>query len=102
MAIQEIDEASLQKVMQDESGKAAVYFFTPLCGTCKIGERMLEIAEMTGISVPLHKLNINYAPQLREQWKIASVPCLVLIENGKPVQKEYAMKSVDHVYLMLK
>ncbi|MEV5026554.1 thioredoxin family protein [Paenibacillus sp. LPE1-1-1.1] len=102
MAIREIDEASLQKLMHAESGKAAVYFFTPLCGTCKIGERMLEIAEMTGISVPLHKLNINYAPQLRDLWKIASVPCLVLLENGIPVQKEYAMKSVDHVYLMLK
>jgi thioredoxin-like negative regulator of GroEL len=102
MAIREIDEASLQKLMLAESGKAAVYFFTPLCGTCKIGERMLEIAEVTGISVPLHKLNINYAPHLRDLWKIASVPCLVLLENGIPVQKEYAMKSVDHVYLMLK
>jgi len=102
MAIQEIDEASVMSLLHAESGKAAVYFFTPLCGTCKIGERMLEIAELTGISVPLYKLNINYAPRLREQWQIASVPCLTVVENGKPVQKEYAMKSVDHVYLMLK
>ncbi|WP_053372592.1 thioredoxin family protein [Paenibacillus sp. FJAT-27812] len=102
MAIQEIDEPSLLNIMLAEGGKAAVYFFTPLCGTCKIGERMLEIADMTGISVPLYKLNINYAPRLREQWKIASVPCLAILENGELIQKEYAMQSVDHVYLMLK
>lgn len=102
MAIHEIDEASLQNIIQANSGKAAVYFFTPLCGTCKIGERMLEIADMTGISVPLYKININFAPRLREQWKISSVPCLALLENGEPIQMEYAMNSVDHVYLMLK
>ncbi|OMF36950.1 thiol reductase thioredoxin [Paenibacillus sp. FSL H8-0548] len=97
-----MDEAALQSLIHTENRKIAVYFFTPLCGTCKIGERMLEIAQATGISVPLYKLNINYAPRLREQWKIASVPCLVLLENGEPIRNEYAMKSVDHVYLMLK
>ncbi|WP_139992927.1 thioredoxin family protein [Paenibacillus paridis] len=102
MTIQEIDEKSLFNLMSSGSGKTAVYFFTPLCGTCKLGERMLEIAELTGTSVPLYKLNINYAPRLREQWKIASVPCLVLLENGEPLQKEYAMASVDHVYSLLK
>ncbi|WP_424767609.1 thioredoxin family protein [Paenibacillus sp. sgz302251] len=102
MAIHEINEASLQKQIHEVSGRTAVFFYTPLCGTCKIGERMLEIAEVAGISVPLFKLNINFAPRLRDEWQIASVPCLVLLENGKPVQKEYAMKSVDHVYLMLK
>jgi thioredoxin-like negative regulator of GroEL len=102
MAIQELDEASLLNILLSDSGKAAVYFFTPLCGTCKIGERMLEIAELTGISVPLYKLNINYAPRLREQWQISSVPCLAIVDDGELIQKEYAMQSVDHVYLMLK
>jgi thioredoxin-like negative regulator of GroEL len=102
MAIQELDEASLLNILLSDSGKAAVYFFTPLCGTCKIGERMLEIAELTGISVPLYKLNINYSPRLREQWQISSVPCLAIVEDGELIQKEYAMQSVDYVYLMLK
>lgn len=102
MAILELDEAALQNLTHADSGKAAVFFFTPLCGTCKIGERMLEIASVAGISVPLYKLNINYAPKLRDKWQIASVPCLVLLENGNLIQKEYAMKSVDHIYLMLR
>lgn len=102
MSINELDEAAIQNILHANSGKTAVFLFTPLCGTCKIGERMLEIAQLTGISVPLYKLNINYAPRLREQWQITSVPCLIILENGIPIQKEYAMKSVDHIYLMLK
>lgn len=102
MAIQELDESALLHIVSESSGKAAVFFFTPLCGTCKLGERMLEIAEATGISAPLYKLNINYAPKLREQWQIASVPCLAVYENGALQIKEYAMQSVGHVYALLK
>ncbi|WP_138754396.1 thioredoxin family protein [Paenibacillus sinopodophylli] len=102
MGIREITEASLLDLLQSDSRKTAVYFFTPLCGTCAIGERMLEIAEITGISVPLYKLNINYAPHLRDKWKISSVPCLALLQDGEPLRLEYAMHAVDHLYLMLK
>lgn len=102
MAIQELDEASLLKMTIAESGKAAILFFTPLCGTCKLAERMLEIAEAAGISTSLYKVNINYAPHLRDHWRITSVPCLAVLQDGEPIQFEYAMKSVDHIYLLLK
>ncbi|MOA38636.1 Thioredoxin [compost metagenome] len=102
MNIPETDQASVLEQLQAYSGRTAIYLFTPLCGTCKLGERMLEIALAAGASVPLSKLNINYAPQLREKWRISSVPCLVLLEHGSPVKKEYAMQAVDHVYSLLK
>ncbi|WP_227872211.1 thioredoxin family protein [Paenibacillus albus] len=83
-------------------GKEAVFFFTPLCGTCKVGLRMLEVAEAAGISTSVFLININFAPVLREKWKVASVPCLVLTQAGEPVQMEYAMQSVDTLYRLLK
>ncbi|WP_256217632.1 thioredoxin family protein [Paenibacillus sp. OV219] len=98
-------EITEQQWLQQEAasqGKEAVFFFTPLCGTCRIGLRMLEIAEAAGISTPVFLMNINYAPILREKWRVASVPCLVLTEEGKPVQMEYAMQSVDTLYQLLK
>ncbi|MBD2869402.1 thioredoxin family protein [Paenibacillus arenilitoris] len=102
MAIRDIDEAAAERLAHPDNGPAAVYFYTPLCGTCKLGERMLEIAVAAGADTPVAKLNINYAPHLRDVWRIASVPCLVLLQGGEPVRKEYAMKSVDSLYLLLK
>lgn len=102
MAIQELEEAALFEHIQGSGGKAGILFFTPLCGTCMVGERMLEIAEATGVSTPIYKININYAPKLRDQWQIASVPCLVVLEGGVPVRKEYAMQSVQHLYALLR
>jgi len=80
----------------------AILFHTPLCGTCRIAERMLEVAEAAGIPTKLYKMNIAFAPRLRESWRIASVPCLVVLRDGHPVRFEYAMHSVVHLFEVLR
>jgi len=52
--------------------------------------------------VALLKTNINFAPKLRDSWQIASVPCLALLRDGRPVRLVYAMRSVQDVHAMLK
>ncbi|AWB43102.1 thioredoxin [Paenibacillus sp. CAA11] len=103
MPLLEITEPQLLQILDETSvdNRQAVLFYTAFCGTCKLGERMLEIVEATGKSMPISKININYAPQLREKWKIASVPCLVVLEGEEPAMQEYAMRSVDHLYALL-
>ncbi len=82
--------------------KEALYFYTSLCGTCKLGERMLEIIDSMDKHIPIHKININYAPALRDSWQITSVPCLVVLQHGEPEEFIYAMRSVDYLYGFIK
>ncbi|MCQ6563170.1 thioredoxin family protein [Paenibacillus mendelii] len=100
--MREIDEAELKAIVSKANGHEAVLFYTPLCGTCKIAERMLGIVEATSASIPMYKVNINYTPEVRDAWKIASVPCLVVLKDGQPLRKEYAMQSVDYLYEIMK
>lgn len=102
MMIQEINEAEWLKFKDQRVGKSAIFFYTSMCGTCNLAEQMLEIVDVTGVPYKLYKININFAPKLREDWKISSVPCLVLLRNGQPVQFDYAMHSVVHLYGILK
>lgn len=101
MALQEINEAQLKQLGEMDVGKAAVLIYTPLCGTCKVAERMLDIAEAAGIGYRLYKANINYLPQIREQWRITSIPCLALLDNGRVKEMIYAMQSVDYLHRLL-
>lgn len=89
------------KTSLGESGRALL-FFTPFCGTCALGEKMLEVVQATGKSMDLAKININYAPRLRDEWRIESVPCLVVVRGDEVLRKEYAMRSVDHLYEILR
>lgn len=96
------EQTEKEWLQRPKAEREAAFFYTPLCGTCKIGLRMLEIVEATGVTLPIAKININFAPSLRDGWRIASVPALVLVEDGEPVRTEYAMQSVDAIYRLLK
>jgi thioredoxin-like negative regulator of GroEL len=70
-----------------------VYFYTPLCGTCQVASRMLQVvAEM--VPLKLGKMNLNFHPSLAVNMAVESVPCLLLIKNGVVTDKLYAFHSV--------
>lgn len=102
MAIIEMNEKQYLNPLSIKQEKEAIFFYTGLCGTCKIGERMLEIIDTMNNHIPINKININYAPNLRDLWQIKSVPCLVVIHKGKPEQFIYAMRSVDYLHEIVK
>ncbi|OAS16251.1 thioredoxin family protein [Paenibacillus oryzisoli] len=100
--MQELSQQELRdKVNQVSEGSFAVFLYTPLCGTCKVTERMLDIILTMKPNLPLVKSNINFLPHLSQEWRIASVPCVVIIEPGKEKQYMYRMQSVDELYRRL-
>ena len=44
----------------------AIYIFTPLCGTCQLAGKMLDIAKEVLPNASLEKVNLNYAKELAE------------------------------------
>lgn len=102
MAIIEVTEDEWLRLKRIGGGRDALMFYSPFCGTCKVALRMLEVVDAAGVPTALYKMNINYAGKLRDAWQIASVPCLVVLEDGQPVRKEYAMRSVAHLFTSLK
>jgi thioredoxin-like negative regulator of GroEL len=79
-----------------------VYLYTPLCGTCKVGGKMLEVVENMLPSLPFYKTNLNFSPRLAKQWKVESVPCYVLFSGTEIVKREYTFHSVSHLYDTIK
>ncbi|MBP1155504.1 MULTISPECIES: thioredoxin family protein [unclassified Paenibacillus] len=74
-----------------------VYFYTPLCGTCKVGIRMLEVVVAMHPDIPVGLCNINYAQALAQGWRIESVPCLVKLEGGTPSALLYRLGTVQEL-----
>jgi thioredoxin-like negative regulator of GroEL len=102
LALQQISEDDWLRLKRIGGGQDALFFASPFCGTCKVAERMLDVVQAIGVPVTLYKLNINEAVKLRSDWRITSVPCIVIIKNGEPERIEYAMRSVEHLLQLLK
>jgi thioredoxin-like negative regulator of GroEL len=90
--MKEWNKEDLESVFTKES-TGIVYFYTPLCGTCQLASKMLRVtAEM--IPQEIGKINLNFYPDLAIKMEIESVPCLVLLKNGRITDKIYAFQSV--------
>lgn len=98
----ELTKLEIEQKLEEEAGTFAVFFYTPLCGTCKLAERMLHIVLEMYPDLPLYKSNINLMSELGVKWKITNVPSLVIFKDKEPLQKVFAMKSVDFLYNVLK
>ncbi|OKL37715.1 thioredoxin family protein [Domibacillus mangrovi] len=78
--------------------KAALYVYTPMCGTCQVAGKMLDVVEAMNIDLPLERVNLNYHEDLAREFGVESVPCLLLISEGKLKKKVYAFQSVPYIY----
>ncbi|NHX21916.1 thioredoxin, partial [Escherichia coli] len=45
--------------------KHLIFGYTPMCGTCKMSERMLDIANEI-LQLPVKKIDLNYHPKYSE------------------------------------
>ncbi|AMO86498.1 hypothetical protein B857_03706 [Solibacillus isronensis B3W22] len=82
--------------------QTAFFLYTPMCGTCEVSEKMLEVIEKLLPDLQLGMANINYLGDLPYELKIESVPCLIVSDNGELTNKIYAFKSVPFLYEILK
>ncbi len=100
-----IREATYEQIMQQRFKRSStiLYFYTPLCGTCKLARQMLEVVLAT-LDDPERQeqevlaCNLNQMPSVAKEWEITSVPCLTFLHDGKIVEKLYSFQSVDNIY----
>ncbi|MGG3563688.1 thioredoxin family protein [Neobacillus rhizosphaerae] len=80
----------------EKKSTGLIYFYTPLCGTCQLASKMLQVVEEL-VDTPMGKMNLNFYPQLARDLAIESVPCLLIVRDGKVVEMLYAFHSVPYL-----
>ncbi|MDT8859952.1 thioredoxin family protein [Alkalihalobacillus sp. MEB130] len=100
--MQDISHHTLEKMLANRDPVTAVFVYTPLCGTCKLASKMMTVVESALEPFPIFSLNINHSPAFAQNWKIKSVPCLLLFQKGLGVERIYAFHSIGYLHSMLK
>ncbi|MDW4100005.1 thioredoxin family protein [Staphylococcus saprophyticus] len=93
-----------QRVNIDEhinQEKHLIFGYTPTCGTCKVSERMLDIANEI-LKLPITKIDLNFHPDFSQEHEIQSVPVLMLMSKGEEQKRIYAFQSVPNLLENLK
>ncbi|AKG35058.1 thioredoxin family protein [Paenibacillus durus] len=98
--MKEMKEHELLEAIGRSGACLAVFLETPLCGTCKVARRMMDVAEhLLPRDYALVSGNVNLLPSIVRQYRIASVPALLIFDadRDRPPRVHYALDSVERV-----
>lgn len=79
-----------------------VDFYADWCGPCKMMAPMVkELADELSDTITVGKLNIDENMDIAMNYRVASIPTLMLFKGGKPAGKLVGVQDKDDVLDMI-
>lgn len=94
--MREIQKNEQIEVVNKDEG--CIFIHSPFCGTCHLARKMLESIEVMWDKTAFYEMNAPYFPDFLQHHKIKSVPCLLVIKDGKIQETIYAFHSVPFLH----
>lgn len=80
------------------SGVVLIDFWAEWCGPCQVMLPILsDFANDIGDKVKVGKINVDENPALAQQFRVMSIPTLIVLKDGKPVEMMVGVKQKDEL-----
>ncbi len=101
MSITVITQENFASEVLEAKETVLLDFWAPWCGPCRMLMPLIEeiAAERTDIKVG--KINVDDNPELANQFGVMSIPTLVVMKEGKPVNQAVGGRSKAAILAML-
>ena len=98
MAILHITKENFEKEILKSEVPVVVDFWAAWCGPCKaLAPRLEEADSRLNSKVKIAKINIDEEEELAAQFRVMSIPTLLLFKNGTPVEKSVGLVSTEEL-----
>ncbi|WP_349945867.1 thioredoxin [Lacrimispora sp. BS-2] len=102
MAVITLTQENFQTEVANNSGIVLVDFWATWCGPCKMFAPIIdEIADENLPDVKVGKVDVDQQPDLAGQFRVMSIPTLVLFKDGKAAVTSVGVKSKKEVLEMI-
>ena len=101
MAYINITAANFEAEVLNSDKKVLLDFWAPWCGPCKMVAPIVEGIAAEYDDIVLGKVNVDEEMALAVQFKIASIPTLLVFEGGKQVNKAIGYMPKEGILKLL-
>ena len=100
--MQHIESQAELDALLAENKLALVDFWAPWCGPCRMLGPILEEVAEENPELIVAKVNVDEEADLAEAFGVTSIPLLVVLKDGKPVNQSVGLIPKEQVLELVK
>ena len=96
-----INTNNFQNEVMNSDKPVLLDFWAPWCAPCRMVAPTVEEIASERVDIKVGKINVDAQPELANKFGIMSIPTLVVMKNGKIVQRVSGVRPKNTILEML-
>lgn len=100
MSVLKVNKENLD-LIKNSKKKVLLDFYAEWCGPCRMVSPLVDEIANENPDILVGKINVDEEPELAAAFAVSSIPLLVVMENGKIVNKSAGARPKNQILAML-
>jgi len=102
MAAIALNESNFESEVLKSDKPVLIDFWAPWCGPCRMVSPLVDEIGNEVTTAKVGKVNVDENPGLAQKFGVVSIPTLVVVKDGKAVQRAVGARPKSAILDMLK